>query len=95
MPWNVDFPHLMLRAKAIKFRKGETTFRDKLLSSTDAMGKLSTIPVVVQTVNALNKNGSCAGRCWTSTLGVHKDRELPEYASREIPLNALRTRSIR
>ena len=22
-PWNVDFPHLMLRAKAVKFRKGE------------------------------------------------------------------------
>jgi len=21
-PWNVDFPHLMLRAKALKFRKG-------------------------------------------------------------------------
>jgi len=21
-PWNVDFPHLMLRAKAVKFRKG-------------------------------------------------------------------------
>ena len=25
-PWNVDFPHLMLRAKAVKFKKGETTF---------------------------------------------------------------------
>ena len=23
-PWNVDFPHLMLRAKAVKFRRGET-----------------------------------------------------------------------
>ena len=23
-PWNVDFPHLMLRAKAVKFRDGET-----------------------------------------------------------------------
>ena len=22
--WNLDFPHLMLRAKAIKFKKGET-----------------------------------------------------------------------
>jgi len=22
-PWNVDFPHLMLRAKAVKFRNGE------------------------------------------------------------------------
>src|SRR5512134_2354927 len=53
--WNVDFPHLMLRAKAVKFRKGETRFRDKLLSSTDALGKLASIPVVVQMVNAVNK----------------------------------------
>ena len=29
-PWNVDFPHLMLRAKAVKHEKGETRFRDKL-----------------------------------------------------------------
>ena len=54
-PWNVDFPHVMLRAKAIKFKKG-IKFRDRLLSSTDAMGKLAAIPVVAQTVNALNKN---------------------------------------
>ena len=79
-PWNVDFPHVMLRAKAVKFRKGETSFRDRMLTSTDAMGKLNTIPVVVQTVNALNKNAAFRG-ILESTLGVHKDRELPEYAS--------------
>jgi Fe-S oxidoreductase len=81
-PWNVDFPHLMLRAKAIKFKKGEVGFRDKLLSSTDAMGKLNTIPVVVQTVNALNKNGTFRS-VLDNTLGVARDRELPEYASRK------------
>ena len=79
-PWNVDFPHLMLRAKAIKFRKGEVGFRDKLLSATDAMGKLATIPIVVQMVNAVNKNGF-SRKLLDQTLGVHKDRELPEYAS--------------
>ncbi len=47
-PLNIDFPHLMLRAKAVKYKKGETSFRDKLLSSTDAVGKLASIPVVVQ-----------------------------------------------
>jgi len=78
--WNVDFPHLMLRAKAIKFRKGGVGFRDKLLSSTDAMGKLGTIPVVVQMVNAVNRNGF-ARNLLDQTLGVHKDRELPEYAT--------------
>jgi len=77
-PWNVDFPHVMLRAKAIKFEKG-LKFRDKLLSSTDAMGKLMAIPVIAQTVNAVNKNSLARG-AMQSVLGVHKDRELPPYA---------------
>jgi len=79
-PWNVDFPHLMLRAKAVKFRKGGARFRDKLLSSTDAMGRLATIPVVVQFVNAANKTAVVRG-FMEKTLGVHKDRVLPDYAS--------------
>ena len=86
-PWNVDFPHVMLRAKAVKFRKGGLKLRDKLLSSTDALGKLATIPVVVQTVNALNKNGA-ARIAMEKMLGVHKDRELTEYASRKFRPNA-------
>ena len=84
-PWNVDFPHVMLRAKAIKFKKGRSStspFRDRLLSSTDAMGKLAAIPVVAQTVNALNKN-SLSRTALQAVLGVHKDRELPPYAARK------------
>ena len=78
--WNLDFPHLMLRAKAIKYKKGKTSLRDKLLSSTDALGKLATIPVVVQTVNAINKTPATRA-IMHSTLGIHKERWLPEYAS--------------
>jgi Fe-S oxidoreductase len=79
-PWNVDFPHLMLRAKAVKFRQGGTTLRDRLLTSTDAVGKLASIPVVVQMVNAVNKTPA-ARKVMQSVLGVHKDRVLPEYTS--------------
>jgi Fe-S oxidoreductase len=79
-PWNVDFPHLMLRAKAAKFRKGPVTARDRLLSSTDAMGKLATIPMVVQAVNAVNRAPLTRG-LMEKTLGVHRERELPGYAS--------------
>jgi Fe-S oxidoreductase len=78
-PWNVDFPHLMLRAKAVRFRKAGATLRDKLLTSTDALGRLATIPVVVQFVNAANKTGLVRG-VMEKTLGVHKERILPEYA---------------
>jgi Fe-S oxidoreductase len=77
--WNVDFPHLMLRAKAVKFKKGEVSFRDRLLSSTDAIGKLAAIPVVAQTVNAVNANG-VARAVMEKVIGVHRDRKLPPYS---------------
>jgi Fe-S oxidoreductase len=78
--WNVDFPHLMLRAKAVRYRKGGASFRDKLLSSTDALGRLASIPVVVQMVNAVNRS-PVARKAMDSALGVHRDRILPEYDS--------------
>ncbi|MBW7862209.1 MAG: Fe-S oxidoreductase [Rhodocyclaceae bacterium] len=85
--WNVDFPHLMLRAKAVKFRKGEVRLRDKILTSTDALGKLVAIPVVAQTVNAANRNGA-ARAVLQSVLGVDKRRELPPYAARKFRRSA-------
>ncbi len=78
--WNVDFPHLMLRAKAVNFKKGETRMRDKLLSSTDAVGKLAGIPVVVQMVNAANKSPTLR-KVTAAVLGVHPGAILPEYHS--------------
>ena len=86
-PWNVDFPHLMLRAKAVKFRKGQVRLRDKLLSSTDAIGKLAAIPVVAHVVNAANGN-SAARVAMEKALGVHRERKLPPYAPRRFRKNA-------
>ena len=54
--FNVDFPHLMLRAKAIKFREEGGSLRDKSLTSTDTMLGMMSIPLVDITVNALNQN---------------------------------------
>ncbi|MFK8026776.1 MAG: heterodisulfide reductase-related iron-sulfur binding cluster [Gammaproteobacteria bacterium] len=79
--WNVDFPHLMLRAKAIKFQKGDIKKRDKILSATDTVGKLAGIPVVSQIVNSVN--GTQAGRkTLEKTLGVHADAKIPTYHSK-------------
>jgi len=86
-PWNVDFPHLMLRAKAVKFRRHGAGLRDRLLSSTDAMGRLMAIPVVAQAVNAANKLPLARG-LMEKTLGVHRDRQLPDYASAKFRVNA-------
>ena len=76
--WNVDFPHLMLRAKAVKNRRGQVKARDKVLSSTDTLGKLAGIQVVVQTVNAANQNPTMR-KLLEKILGVHPEALLPPY----------------
>ncbi len=78
--WNVDFPHLMLRAKAIKFKKGEVKLRDKLITSTDTLGKFASIPIITQTVNAVSRN-KLSRKLLDKTLGIHSDALLPEYDS--------------
>ncbi len=85
--WNVDFPHLMLRAKAVKFQNKGAGFRDKLLSSTDTVGKLATIPVVVQTVNTINQTPATR-QLMDRTLGIHADRKLPEYTTKKFRSHA-------
>lgn len=41
--FDLDFPHLMLRARAVKHRKGETGFMDQQLAEMDRNGRLGTI----------------------------------------------------
>ena len=79
-PWNVDFPKLMLRGKAKNFADGKTGFRDRLLTSTDRVGKLATIPIVVQAVNKINAMPS-ARKVMDKVLGVAAEAELPPYAT--------------
>jgi len=77
-PWNIDFPHLMLRAKAVKFQKGEVKLRDKILTSTDTVGKLAGIPVVSEIVNTANKLKPTR-KVLESVLEVHAEARVPEY----------------
>lgn len=79
-PWNLDFPHLMLRAKAIKAKQGEVRLRDKLLSSTDVVGRIAGIPVVAQIVNAINDT-QVGRQLLDATLGVAADAPIPDYHS--------------
>lgn len=81
--WNIDFPHLMLRAKAHKFKEQGASFRDKTLTNTDAVGKLATIPLVDITVNALNSN-QLFRKAFQSAMGVHKDAPIPRYHSKTL-----------
>jgi glycerol-3-phosphate dehydrogenase subunit C len=79
-PWNVDFPHLMLRAKAVKNRDEGVRWRDKILSSTETVGNFAGIPLVVEAVNAVNR--SATGRkLLEAVLGVHPEAPIPAYHS--------------
>jgi Fe-S oxidoreductase len=78
--WNLDFPHLMLRAKAIKHKKGEVKAAEKFLASTDTHGSFAGIPIVVQAVNAINKT-KIARKLMDSALGVHPDAWMPSLAT--------------
>ena len=78
--WNIDFPHLMLRAKAARFKKQGASLRDKLLASTDAVGKFAGIPVIAQVVNASNRS-KLGRKLLETTLGVHHKAPVPDYHS--------------
>ncbi len=78
--WNVDFPHLMLRAKAVQFKKGEVGTARKMLTNTRNIGGLASIPVVTETVNASNRSPTMR-KLIQSALGVHPEAQVPTYHS--------------
>jgi glycerol-3-phosphate dehydrogenase subunit C len=93
-PWNVDFPHLMLRAKAVKNRGGAARWRDRILSSTDLVGNIAGIPVVAEIVNAVNRS-SIGRKVLDMTLGVHPAAPVPPYRSNTLRKQlAKRTRPV-
>ncbi len=81
--WNVDFPHLMLRAKAVNFKNNGASFRDKTLTNTDGVAKMASIPLIDVTINALNNNGGFR-KVLESTLGVHHAAPVPKYHSNSL-----------
>ena len=78
--WNVDFPHLMLRGKAVSFSQKGVPVRDRILSSTDTVGKFASIPVISQAVNKANKTGTVR-KAMESLIGISAEAPLPEFTS--------------
>jgi Fe-S oxidoreductase len=81
--WNVDFPHLMLRAKALGFKQGRTKLRDKIITSTDRIGSFASIPIVANVVNAVNTNKQTRALL-QGAIGVAADARLPAYHSQTL-----------
>jgi glycerol-3-phosphate dehydrogenase subunit C len=80
--WNLDFPHTMLRAKAVKFKNHGSSFRDRFLSSTDKLGMFAGIPIVTQSVNTLN-NTQAMRKTMEATLGIDQNAWIPAYAPKK------------
>ncbi len=79
--WNVDFPHLMLRAKAQQFRKGEVPAARQRMTNTTALGRLASIPVVTEAANAVNRSPTMR-KLVSKLMDVHPQAHLPEFYSK-------------
>ncbi len=76
--WNIDFPGLMLRAKAIQFKKKGAGFRDKFMSDPDRLAKLNSIPLVAPITNASLKIKPIRSLL-AKLIKIHRDAPLPEF----------------
>ena len=79
--FNVDFPNLMLRAKALKYKKQGSTVRDKILSNPEKLCSIAGIPVVAEAVNATN-NSKLGRLVVEKTLGVDRTAPRPKFHHR-------------
>ena len=81
--WNIDFPHLMLRAKAVRFAKEGASTRDKLLTSTDFVGNTAGIPGISIMVNAANRSAPLR-KTLEKVGGIHHKASIPRYESKPL-----------
>ncbi len=91
--WNLDFPHTMLRAKAIKYGKGEVGIGERILASTDMHGSFAGIPIVVQAANAVNATKP-ARVVMEKTLGVDRNAWMPEFATKKFRSGAAEAKTV-
>ncbi|HEY8290143.1 MAG TPA: heterodisulfide reductase-related iron-sulfur binding cluster [Acetobacteraceae bacterium] len=81
--FNLDFPHLMLRYRAMEERQGQVGFADHQLAETDRNGVLAGL--VSPLANWATRRGNATvGPILRSAAGLHPDAELPTYASQSL-----------
>ncbi len=82
--WALDFPRLMLRTEAMRYKTGQKPIRQRattqLMSRTDLLGTVAstTAPLANKVVNA--PEGSVVRRAVAKVTGVSSVRLLPPYA---------------
>jgi glycerol-3-phosphate dehydrogenase subunit C len=86
-PFDLDFPHLMLRHRAAEFRRGEVPFGKRQLSQTDRNGRLAA--PVAPIANWASRCGNKLTRPAMEKLaGVHREAHLPKFHGRTFEARA-------
>ncbi len=76
--FNLDFPHLMLRSRAIENKEGKVGFVDKQLAETDRNGKLA--GMVEGLANwATAESNSLTRTVLENVAGIDKEAALPKF----------------
>ncbi len=79
--FNIDFPHLMLRGRAVEAKKGEIEFSERELAKTDRNGKLAAYVAPLANWATSSSNGTMRGML-EKTAGLHHEAHLPKYQSK-------------
>jgi glycerol-3-phosphate dehydrogenase subunit C len=74
--WAVDFPRLMLRARAAEARRSGVTWQDRMLGNADLVGKLGSLTAPLS--NWMNE-WSVHRAFMQSVAGIHRARRLPKF----------------
>jgi len=81
--WALDFPHLMLRAKAQKFDKNDTKWRDRIITSTDPIFDAISTPGIAQLANAA-AGSKTLRKAGEALFGLHQDAPLPHFSTKAL-----------
>ncbi len=77
--WAIDFPRLMVRAKAQQVKHQGVSLGDKVLGNPDLAGRIGTLASPL--ANWANES-RIHRQLMQSLLGIHKDKKLPPFASK-------------
>ena len=85
--FDLDFPHLMLRHRALEAKRGEVSFTDRQIAETDRNAKLAGPLAPIANWSTRTKNKFTRGLMEMAT-GIDARAELPKYSSASLEMSA-------
>jgi glycerol-3-phosphate dehydrogenase subunit C len=88
--FDLDFPHLMLRYRAMEAQQGKLSYADRELAATDRNGKLASLLAPLANW-ATRRDNKIVGPLLRRQAGLHPDAELPRYSGQPLVKRAAET----